>query len=170
MSTKLLEDSNLNLLLASLNQALWHALAFRRAASVRALGAPRAHVLHARAPSRRVPLTSPHARSGPSPLTANTPAPSLAAEPPLEPHSAAVRSAMAASGRPQQAPAMDGAAQATLGRQLAPEAVLIRELASAAIPSLDMSRCKLQNGGSPFLSTAAVDPIHDRRGTDLVTL
>ena len=58
MSTKLLEDSNLNLLLASLTQALWHALAFSRAASVRALGAPRAHVLHARAPSRRVaPLT-----------------------------------------------------------------------------------------------------------------
>ena len=56
MSTELLEDANLDLLLASLTQALWHALAFRRAASVRALGAPRAHVLHARAPSRRVAL------------------------------------------------------------------------------------------------------------------
>ena len=56
MSTKLLEDSNLNLLLASLTQALWHALAFCQTRSVRALDAPRAHVLHAHAPSRRVAL------------------------------------------------------------------------------------------------------------------
>ena len=77
---------------------------------------------------------------------------------------------MAARGRPQQSPAMDGAARATLARQIAPEAVPARLLASAAIPSLDTSRCKLQNGGSPFLSTATVDPIHDHRGTNLVTL
>ena len=56
MSTRLPDTPNLGLLSASLTQALWHALAFRRAASVRALGAPRAHVLHAHAPSRRVSL------------------------------------------------------------------------------------------------------------------
>ena len=77
---------------------------------------------------------------------------------------------MAASGRPQQAPAMDGAARATLARQLAPGAVPARQLASAAIPSLDTSRCKLQNGGSPFLSIAADDLIPGHRGTDLDTL
>src|SRR4051812_11230917 len=62
---------------------------------------PRAHVLHARAPSRRVARPPPRARSGPSPLAATTPAPSLAAEPPLEPHCATVRSAVATSGRLQ---------------------------------------------------------------------
>ena len=54
-------------------------------------------------PSRRVARPPPRARSGLPPLAASTPALSLAAEPPLEPHSAAVRSATAASGRPQQA-------------------------------------------------------------------
>ena len=46
---------------------------------------------------------------------------SLAAEPLLGLHSAAVRSAVAASGRPQQAPALDGAARATPARQLPQE-------------------------------------------------
>ena len=167
MSTELLATSNLDLLIPSPILASWHALAFCRTRSVRALGVPRVHVLHAHAaePPHRAPgLCSP---TGPRPGLARTPEPS---RPPLEPHSAAVRSAMAASGRPQQAPAMDSTARATLARQLAPEAVPAPLLASAAIPSLDTSRCKLQNGGSPFLSAAAVDPIHGRRGTDLVTL
>src|SRR4051812_1377210 len=101
MSTKLLATPNLGLLIASLTQALWHALAFRQPASVRALGAPKAHILHARAPSRRVARPPPSTRSGLSPLAASTPAPSLGVEPPLELYSAAVRSATATSGRPQ---------------------------------------------------------------------
>ena len=167
MSINLLANSSIVLLIANLALALSPTLAFGRACRVRALGAPRAHVLHARAaePPRRAPgLCLP---AGPRPGLAHSPE---LARPPLEPHSAAVRSAMVASGRPQQAPAMDGAARAALARQLAPGAVPARPLASAAIPSLDTSRCKLQNGGSPFLSTAADDLIHGRRGTDLARL
>ena len=102
MSTKILATPNLGLLIASLTQALWHALAFRQAASVRALGTSRAHVLHARTPIRRVPLPPPRGRSGPSPLPVDAPDPSHVTELPLELHNSAVRSATAASGRPQQ--------------------------------------------------------------------
>ena len=56
MSTKILATPNLGLLIASLTQALWHALAFCRTVGVQALGAPKAHVLHACAPNRRVSL------------------------------------------------------------------------------------------------------------------
>ena len=63
---------------------------------------------------------------------------------------------MATSGRPQQAPALDGATQAFRARQLAPGAVPARPLALAAIPSLDTWFCELQNGGSPILSMAAI--------------
>ena len=56
MSTKLLDDSNLDLLIPSPIQASWQALAFCRTPRVCALGAPRAHVLHARALSRRAAL------------------------------------------------------------------------------------------------------------------
>ena len=63
MSTNLLAIPNPGLLATSLTQALQSALAFRRAPGVRALGAPRAHVLHARALSRhrprRVPCLAP---------------------------------------------------------------------------------------------------------------
>ena len=63
---------------------------------------------------RRVwPLAFAHLQSHarPHPLTSTLQAT-------LELHSAAVRSAVAASGRPQWAPALDGAARATRVRQL----------------------------------------------------
>ena len=49
MSTRIPVAPNLGLLFASLNRDLQHALAFRRAHSVRALDAPRARVLQPRA-------------------------------------------------------------------------------------------------------------------------
>ena len=103
MSTELLEDANLKLLLASPTQALWHALAFCQARSVRALGAPRAHVLHTRTtePPRLAPgLCSP---TGPRPILVRSPEPSKS---PLVPYSAAVRALLAARRRSQHAPAM----------------------------------------------------------------
>ena len=156
MSTKLLDDSNLDLLIPSPTQASWQALAFCRTPRVRALGAPRAHVLHARAPSRRVSLPPPRARSGHSPLTASTTAPSLTAEPSLELHSAAVRSAPVASGRPQWVPATDGAARATRVRQLPSGAVRAHPQARLQALVAATSPLQQQNGGSPsFLSNAA---------------
>ena len=74
-------------------------------------------------PSRRVAPLAFARPQGRPPGLAQTPEPS---RPPLEPHSIAVRSAMAASDWPQQAPALDGAARATLARQLAPGVVPAR--------------------------------------------
>ena len=87
---------------------------------------------------------------------------SLAAEPLLELHSAAVRSAVAASGRPQQAPAMDGAARATAARQLA-----LNSSSSSPHPARPRQPSPrapwLQNGGSPSsLSPAAAEPTYSR--------
>ena len=67
----------------------------RRTPAVRALGAPRAHVLHARAPSRRVALP-PSPRPAPGPCSPAEPRPALAHSPdpsksPLAPYIAAVR-------------------------------------------------------------------------------
>ena len=87
---------------------------------------------------------------------------SLAAEPLLELHSAAVRSAVAASGRPQQAPALDGAARATAARQLA-----LNSSSSSPHPARPRQPSPhapwLQNGGSPSsLSPAAAEPTYSR--------
>ena len=94
MSTNLLTTTNLDLLIPSLIQASSHALAFRRAASVRALGAPRAHVLHARALSRRValppssrPVSGPCSPAEPRHALAHSPVPSMHS---LAPYSAAL--------------------------------------------------------------------------------
>ena len=70
MSNKLPAAPNLGLLVASLTQALWHALAFHRAPGERALGAPRARVLHVPRPSRRAPWPVPRAYPNPLPLAA----------------------------------------------------------------------------------------------------
>ena len=92
MSTELLANLTPVLLIASLTLALWAALAFRRACPVHALGAPRAHVLHARALSRRAAL--PHStRPVPGPCSTAEPrtsSPTLHATA-LTPHSAAGR-------------------------------------------------------------------------------
>ena len=79
MSTKLLATSNLDLLIPSTIQASWHALAFCRTRSVRALGVPRVHVLHVRAtePPRLLPRALAFARlqshALPSTTRQNTP-------------------------------------------------------------------------------------------------
>ena len=158
MSTKILATPNLGLLIASLTQALWHALAFCRTVGVHALGAPRAPVLHAPAPSRRVSLP-------PTPaLVLTLPARSRRAPTPPSPQSRpgpllALYSAATASRhrhpdnlcpgrrRPSHtsAPAAPGAAQAY------PEARLLAPVAA--------TRPQLQNSGSPaILCTAAAEP------------
>ena len=85
MSTNLLTDSNLDLLIPSLIQASWHALAFCRTHGVRALGVARAHVLHVWAPEPPRRTAASPRPLWPSPLAASTPAPSRIAEPPWPP-------------------------------------------------------------------------------------
>ena len=88
MSISFLANPSLVLLIASLTQALWHALAFCRAPGARALGAPRAHVLHVRAPSRGVaPLAFAHSAE-PRPTLDHSPKHAKLC---LVPYSAAVR-------------------------------------------------------------------------------
>ena len=105
-------------------------MAFCQAPRMRALGVPRAHVLHARAPSRRVPLPPPRARSGHPPRTASTPNPSLAAEPPWPPPGALQRRRQVGHGSKRAAaaaPAMDGAAH-------------VRQLPSGAVRAYPRTR------------------------------
>ena len=51
---------------------------------------------------------------------------------------------------------MDGAARATAARQLASGAVQAYLRARPLVPVAATTSCRLENGGSPFLSTAAV--------------
>jgi hypothetical protein len=105
-------------------------------------------VLHVRAPeSPRLIADSP-ARSNPLPCPLVRPRLALLL-------SERQRCCFGGIPAPVTGSAMDGAARATLARQLTPGAVPARQLASAAIPSLDASRCKLQRGGSPILSSVA---------------
>ena len=116
MSTKSLDYSNLDLLNPSSTQASWHALAFCRTPGVRALGAPRAHVLHARTratASRPWPLLACRA----TPVLVHTPERSKPSPGALQRRR---QSPLAARRRRQQVSAMDGAAQATRARQLPP--------------------------------------------------
>ena len=74
---------------------------------MRALGAPRAHALHARAPSRSIALP-PSSRPDPGPCLPAEPRTTLAhspepSKPPLAPYSAAVRAPLAARRRRQRA-------------------------------------------------------------------
>ena len=51
---------------------------------------------------------------------------------------------------------MNGAARATAARQLASGAVQAYPRARPLVPVAATTSCRLENGGSPFLSTAAV--------------
>ena len=134
--------------------ALYHTMALRRAPGVRALGAARAHVLHA------------HTRataSRPWPLLACRATPVLVhtSERSKLPPGALQRrrqSPLAARRRLRQAPAMDGAARATAARQLASGAVQAYPRARPLVPVAATSSCRLQNVGSPILSPPAAEP------------
>jgi hypothetical protein len=159
MSTKLLDDSNLDLLNPNLTQASQYALAFCPTVGVHALGAARARVLHVCAPE------PPRRASGPCSLAESRPPSSTHRSPPsqpLEPYSAAVRSAMAASGRPQP----------PLPRTAPPEPLA---LASSPLSSPSSSprpdRPRQPSPHAPgYRMAVADDPIHGHRGTDLAAL
>ena len=158
MSTKSLDYSNLDLLNPSSTQASWHALAFCRTPGVRALGAPGAHVLHARVqPSRRVRSPRP-----PGLCSLAEPRPSSSTRQnhpsPLAPYSAAVRSAMAASGRPQQ-PLPWTAPPKPHARAICPWNSSSSSASSSASARRRHVAMQQQNGGSPSsLSPAAAEP------------
>ena len=95
MSIDLLASHSLDLLTPSSNQALWSAMAFRRASGVRALGAPRARKLQpcTRAAASR-PCLGPHFRTSPC-----TPRLATTRQPALAPYSATIRAPLVARWR-----------------------------------------------------------------------
>ena len=118
MSTNLLATSNLVLLATSLIQALQHALAFRRAHGVHALGVAKARVLHVCAPEpprlltpRPWPLLTRRATPCPLPLIRTL----QAAHGALQCHRQSPLGGMPASAT---RPCRGSAAQATAARQL----------------------------------------------------
>ena len=80
--------------------APWHALAFCRTRSVRALGAARARVLHVRAHGSPHPAPGPCSPAEPRPSSSTH---QSAPSPPLAPYSAAARAPLAARRRRQRA-------------------------------------------------------------------
>src|SRR3954470_22507209 len=112
MSTRLPVAPSLGLLIASLTQTLQQALALRGACFVRALGAPRACVWHARAPEP--PRPAPHSLRSMTDRSQHAVSPST----PNEPYSSRHVSGRPAASRHCRppAPALASAAQTTSAR------------------------------------------------------
>ena len=158
MSIDLLASHSLDLLTPNSNQALWSAMAFRRASGVRALGAPRARKLQprTRATASR-PCLGPHGRTSP-----RTPRLATTRQPALAPYSATARALMAARRR-----------RPTALRRSAPPK-------PPRLATWPLEQLKLIHKGVAWLSSPPRSPaaterrfagrlIH-RRGTDLVAL